>query len=164
MTLRVLTVNAVAIHTTSMESNNLSTLYCVILTALSTQAFAFAIYQLAAHPELVAGLREEVENVVKNDGWTKVGMVKMRKMDSFIMESGRLYGASPAQIQRKTRRDFTFSDGTTIPAGYFTAFASYTQHHDEVKIASRKYQSSLTGFDREYLVILMSLEAVAFTI
>jgi hypothetical protein len=139
MTLRVLHVNAIVIHSTSLESVSPCLLSVdIILIFPLIQAFAYAMYQLAAHPELVTELREEVEAVAKEDGWTKAGMMKMRKLESFIMESQRLYGAVPAQVQRKARKDFTFSDGTTIPAGSFAAFASYAEHHDEVRRITRE--------------------------
>lgn len=35
-------------------------------------------------------MREEVESVLSSDGWTKVSMAKMRKLDSFIKESQRM--------------------------------------------------------------------------
>ena len=35
-------------------------------------------------------LREEVEEVVKSEGWTKAGLDQMHKIDSFIKESQRL--------------------------------------------------------------------------
>lgn len=37
-------------------------------------------------------MREEVEQVVKTDGWTKLAMQKMHKLDSFLKESQRYYG------------------------------------------------------------------------
>ena len=37
-------------------------------------------------------------------------------------------------MQRKLRKDFTFSDGTTIPAGYTVAVAAVATHHDSVSV------------------------------
>ena len=36
-------------------------------------------------------LREEVEEVVKSEGWTKAGLDQMHKIDSFIRETQRLH-------------------------------------------------------------------------
>lgn len=47
------------------------------------------MYNLAANLEYVEPLREEVENVVKSEGWTKAVMGKMVKLDSFLKESSR---------------------------------------------------------------------------
>lgn len=38
-------------------------------------------------------MREEVEAVIAVGGWTKAGMQKMRKVDSFLKESQRLNSA-----------------------------------------------------------------------
>ena len=50
-----------------------------------------ALYYLASLPEYVQPLREEVEEVVKSEGWTKAGLDQMHKLDSFIKESQRLH-------------------------------------------------------------------------
>lgn len=34
-------------------------------------------------------MREEVEEIIANEGWTKASMGKLRKVDSFIKESQR---------------------------------------------------------------------------
>ena len=44
------------------------------------------LYDLAAYPDYVAPIREEVETVVAKSGWTKSGMMRMYKLDSFIKE------------------------------------------------------------------------------
>jgi cytochrome P450 len=49
-----------------------------------------AFYYLATFPEYLEPLRKEVEEVVKSEGWTKAGLDKMHKIDSFIKESQRL--------------------------------------------------------------------------
>ncbi|KAJ7574537.1 cytochrome P450 [Mycena floridula] len=109
---RILTINFAAIHTTSMT-------------------FTFALYFLADHPELVPSLREEVEEVISTEGWTKTAMGKMKKLDSFIKESGRLTGTGSFAMERKVLRDFTFSDGTHIPAGNNISVAGSPMHFDE---------------------------------
>jgi len=49
-----------------------------------------ALYYLAAFPEYIQPLREEVEEIVKSEGWTKTALGKMHKLDSFIKETQRL--------------------------------------------------------------------------
>jgi cytochrome P450 len=111
LAIRILAINFAAIHTTS-------------------HAFTSTLYNLVAHPEYVAPMREEVEAVIEADGWTKVSMGKMRKVDSFIKESQRL-AAGGAVMNRKVMKDFTFSNGITLPAGTELAIASYSTHMDE---------------------------------
>ncbi|KAJ4468686.1 cytochrome P450 [Lentinula edodes] len=111
---RILAIEVAAIHTTST-------------------AFCNALYQLAAHPELVVPLREEVEAIVEESGWTKEGVGKMRKLDSFLKETLRFSGGGGIVNNRKVLTDFTFSDGTTVPAGTTIGVAAYMHHHDEAQ-------------------------------
>ena len=52
---------------------------------------AQAVFDLVAHPEYIAPLRDEVKRVKASDGdtWTKAGIAKLVKMDSFMKESQR---------------------------------------------------------------------------
>lgn len=52
---------------------------------------AQALFDLVSHPEYIAPLRDEVQAVKASDGekWTKAGIAKLRKMDSFMKESQR---------------------------------------------------------------------------
>ncbi|KAF9468817.1 cytochrome P450 [Collybia nuda] len=112
VTLRVLAVNFAAIHTTSM-------------------AFTNVLYDLASRPSYVQALREEVESVVASDGLNKLALGKMRKVDSFIKESHRIAGTGSLIMDRKMLKDFTFSNGTVIPAGYNIAAALAATHLDD---------------------------------
>ncbi|KAI0070826.1 cytochrome P450 [Panus rudis PR-1116 ss-1] len=112
LVLRILTVNFAAIHTSSMS-------------------FTHALYHLAAAPEYIKPLREEVETIVKSEGWTKAAMQKMRKVDSFLRECQRFYALGSLSMSRLALKDFTFSDGTFIPAGTFVSAAALPMHYDE---------------------------------
>ncbi|KAI3614209.1 cytochrome p450 [Moniliophthora roreri] len=109
--MRILTVNFAAIHTSSMT-------------------FTDALYYLAAHPQYVPELRKEIENVVKKDGWSKASFQQMRKLDSFLKEVGRIAGLGGLTSARKVMKDFTFSDGTTVPAGTTVSLPSAGVHLD----------------------------------
>ncbi|KAF8330121.1 cytochrome P450 [Amanita rubescens] len=80
---------------------------------------------LAPHPEYLQPLRQEIKAAIEEEGWSKAAVSKMTKLDSFIKETMRVapIGASillsAVTMQRRTAKDFTFSDGTTIPAGNF---------------------------------------------
>ena len=54
------------------------------------QTFMQVLYRLLANPEYIEPLRQEVEAVVAEEGWTKAGMDKMYKIDSFIRETQRI--------------------------------------------------------------------------
>ncbi|KAI6165104.1 cytochrome P450 [Pisolithus thermaeus] len=90
-----------------------------------------AVYDLAAYPEYLEPLREEVDAVVRQDGWTKAAIDKMYKIESFLKESHRLGGASSLVMLHKVLKDFTFSDGRVIPRGCSIAAPSCAVHHDE---------------------------------
>jgi len=62
-----------------------STLLCKVLTHI---LFDLATYNLYIEP-----LREEISTIVETEGWNKVSMEKMRKLDSFMKESHRLNGS-----------------------------------------------------------------------
>ncbi|KAH8105091.1 cytochrome P450 [Cristinia sonorae] len=110
--LRVLTVNFAAIHT-------------------STMTFSNALYHLAASPEYQVELREEVDRVVAEHGWSKEALGKMIKVDSFIKETGRFEGIGAISVTRKAMKDFTFSDGTFIPKGTIVSATSRATHFDD---------------------------------
>ncbi|KAG5720345.1 Ent-kaurene oxidase, partial [Termitomyces sp. T112] len=112
LTMRILVINFAAIHTTSM-------------------AFTQILFDLAANPAFVPGLREEVERVIREEGLSKISFHKMVKLDSFIKESQRLGGNGAVVMQRKVLKDFTFSDGTVVPKGNDIAVANFAMHHDE---------------------------------
>jgi cytochrome P450 len=48
------------------------------------------LYRLLSHPEYIEPLRQEVEAVVADEGWTKAGMDMMHKIDSFVHETLRI--------------------------------------------------------------------------
>ena len=54
--------------------------------------FTQVLYRLLANPEYIEPLRQEVDAVILEEGWTKAGMDKMHKIDSFIRETERLDG------------------------------------------------------------------------
>ncbi|KAH7908171.1 cytochrome P450 [Hygrophoropsis aurantiaca] len=112
LTQRILTVNFAAIHT-------------------SSNSFTQALFNLAANPQYIKPLREEVEAIIEKEGWSKGAMVKMRKVDSFLRETQRFEGIGCLSMGRKALKDVTLSDGTIIPKGTIVAIASHATHRDE---------------------------------
>jgi cytochrome P450 len=106
--------------------------------------------RLLCNPEYIELLRQEAEAAVAEDGWTKAGMDKMRKIDSFLREtqrvdvesigllaSSRCFAAadmtSALQVMPicLTLRPFTFSNGVTVPADTVIALPVHAIHSDE---------------------------------
>jgi len=112
LALRLLGASFAGIHTTS-------------------QIFTHALYELAAHPEWLDVLRQEVDSVVEAEGWTKDGMQKMTRLDSFLRESQRLNVLNSAVMPRQAVKDFTFSDGTVIPKGTLIFVAAGAIQRDD---------------------------------
>lgn len=94
-------------------------------------------------------LREEVESILKQEGGITIpALTKMRSIDSFLKECQRLDVLDcrthflrsmtftnsrfiSVTLMRLARRDFTFSDGTTVPAGAFVAAAKVSTHFND---------------------------------
>ncbi|KAI6043532.1 cytochrome P450 [Pisolithus marmoratus] len=109
---RIMGINSAAMHTTS-------------------NGFAQALFLLATDPQYAEMLREEVETVVKEHGWTKEALTHMRKIDSFLKEVQRFQGPAILGLPRKALQDMRLSDGTVIPKGTFLSFPMYAIHHDQ---------------------------------
>ncbi|KAH8113854.1 cytochrome P450 [Phellopilus nigrolimitatus] len=124
LTKRMLSVNFAAIHT-------------------SSNSFVHALYHLAAEPKYAEPLREEIERVIKEEGWTKVALTNMWKLDSFMKESQRYNGITMLTMNRKVLADYTLSDGTFLPAGSYVAANAETMHHDEAHYA---HANTFEGF------------------
>ena len=86
--LRLLMTNFLAMHTSSLVRACFPV--SILLTDVLVQAFTHALYYLAANPEYAVALREEVNAVVGEYGWTKAAIDRMCRIDSFIRESQRL--------------------------------------------------------------------------
>jgi hypothetical protein len=56
------------------------------------------LYRLIAKPEYVEPLRQEVETVIREEGWTKAAIDKMHKIDSFLRETQRVDGISSGRL------------------------------------------------------------------
>ncbi|KIL63125.1 hypothetical protein M378DRAFT_164814 [Amanita muscaria Koide BX008] len=83
----------------------------------TTMSFTYIMYELATRPEYAEPLRDEIEAVIKEDGWSKDSVSKLWKMDGFIKECLRLSNFNLFTMMRTAMRDITLPDGTTIPAG-----------------------------------------------
>jgi hypothetical protein len=77
------------------------------------------IFDLAARPEHIQMLREEVNEVLNEfDGeWNPESMSMLKKMDGGVKESKRYGGAAIASFQRKAVKDLTFLMATSYQLG-----------------------------------------------
>ncbi|KAM6491441.1 Cytochrome P450 [Amanita muscaria] len=93
-------------------------------------SFTYVLFELATRPEYVQPMRDEIEEVIRQEGWSKISVGKMKKVDSFIKETLRLADFPTIVMQRKAMKDFTFSNGVTVPAGNTVAVATTPTHTD----------------------------------
>ncbi|KAJ3570466.1 hypothetical protein NP233_g4384 [Leucocoprinus birnbaumii] len=110
--IRMIFLNIAAIHTTAS-----------LLTHV--------LFNLATYTSYVKPLREEISDIINKEGWTKISMEKLKKLDSFVKESQRLHGSEAATVARIVHRDYTFSDGTLIPKGTHIVASGRAINHDE---------------------------------
>ncbi|KAF4868417.1 Cytochrome P450 monooxygenase ATR2 [Colletotrichum siamense] len=104
----------------------------------TTAALTNAFYNLAATPDLVATLRQEVEEVLAetHGNITAVALQKMVKLDSFLKEVMRYYPQSATAFQRKVMKPVTLPNGQTIPTGVILEVPSHAINYDETIHAS----------------------------
>ncbi|KAL1707143.1 cytochrome P450 [Schizophyllum commune] len=101
-----------------------------VATHTSTNMFTQALFQLAAQPEYIAPLRQEVEEVISRQGWTKASMRDMHKVDSFLREVARTSKSGCISLNRRVMKEdgFTFSNGVTLPKGTYVAASMHAAH------------------------------------
>lgn len=115
---RLLLLNMVAIHTTSMVTTN---------TLLD-------LYSSPCKDEYVAGLREEVERVLRESGgeWTKNAINSMYRIDSTIRESMRYSDLSDIGMRREIidPKGVDLSGGLHIPKGVRVVVPNHAIHRE----------------------------------
>ena len=107
--------------------------YSIYCSTLGHPLFTQALSRLLANPGYIEPLRQEVEAAVAEEGWTKAGLDKMYKVDSFLRDSTVASGWSghwfslfpsgslsvagavlPVGLVGLALRPFTFSNGITV--------------------------------------------------
>jgi hypothetical protein len=89
---RILVINFGAVHTSANVGRSWYHRCQGKLTFCQT--FTHALFNLAAFPSSVEEMREEADRIVEEEGWSKVSVAKMHKIDSFLRESQRYSGNS----------------------------------------------------------------------
>ncbi|KAG8862510.1 hypothetical protein FRC20_011209 [Serendipita sp. 405] len=112
ITQRIISTNFAAIHTSSLNMTH-------------------TIYWLLSRPEYLDPLREEIESVTSQMGWTKAAISSMPKLESFMKESMRLSPLAPHTMNRKVVKPFTFSNGVSLPVGATVGIHLYATQVDE---------------------------------
>ncbi|OCL05915.1 putative cytochrome P450 [Glonium stellatum] len=102
------------------------------------------LYDLCARPEYIEPLRQEIETVLAEEGsFTKSGLNKLIKLDSFMKESQRFNPLSFLTFGRVIHQDLTLYDGFTIPAGTMIGIPAHAISQDSAFYPS---PSTFSGF------------------
>ncbi|KAJ7631832.1 cytochrome P450 [Mycena polygramma] len=128
----------------------------------TTQAFLHALYNLAAHPECVEPLREEIEAVINSEGWNRKSLADMIKLDSFMKESARFVFGGIVAMMRRAEKEFTFSDGTTVPKGTLVAVPVCSEDDaafDPFRFARRR---EVDGEELKHQMVIPDVDYLAF--
>ncbi|KAI0772764.1 cytochrome P450 [Trametes elegans] len=88
------------------------------------------LYALAERPDYQTILREEIEPIVEEEGWTKASVAKMWRLDSIMKESQRYTGVTLVSLMRVVMKDLTLPGGTYIPSGTLMVAEQYHYMHD----------------------------------
>ena len=107
------------------------------LSSIHTTALTMtqALYDLCAHPEFLEPIREELVNVLREDGgWQKQTLNRFRKLDSLIKESQRFNPVFLVTFNRIYHHSMTLSDGTHLRAGTRIAVPSYSMSNDAAHV------------------------------
>ncbi|KAI4224915.1 MAG: hypothetical protein L6R36_004315 [Xanthoria steineri] len=75
----------------------------------------FSIFRLCEHPEYTKPLIDEVETMLKLPATDHYKNLPL--LESFLRETARHDPLDSLSVQRKVLKDFTFADGTFVPAG-----------------------------------------------
>lgn len=104
----------------------------LIVAAMHTSAITaiHVLYDLVAQPAFLAELRAEAASEIASGGWTLATLLRLRKMESFLKESGRVNSAGVVSFQRLVLKPITLSNGYTIPANTHICAASDARSRD----------------------------------
>ncbi|KAF9011682.1 cytochrome P450 [Hymenopellis radicata] len=115
LAMAVININFLALHTT-------------------IKTFTNVFFRLASESSYVLPLREEIEMHLDPNNmasWSIAALSRCVKLDSFFKESMRLDTLGALWLPRMTLDEFTFSDGTTLPAKTVVAVAVSVVHENE---------------------------------
>ncbi|KAI0888103.1 cytochrome P450 [Annulohypoxylon maeteangense] len=104
----------------------------LIVAAIHTSALTaiHALYDLCAYPEFMEELRVEAVEEIGANGWSSTSLLRLRKMESFLKESGRVNSGAVVSFQRLTLAPIRLSNGFCIPAGTHICVAADARSRD----------------------------------
>ncbi|QPC76567.1 hypothetical protein HYE68_007319 [Fusarium pseudograminearum] len=80
----------------------------------TTDLLSQVLMRISQNLEILDPLRQEIGSVLREDGWSKTSLVKMKLLDSVVKESQRMKPSDVVSMMRLVTEDMTLSDGTFI--------------------------------------------------
>lgn len=104
----------------------------LIVAAMHTSAITaiHILYDICAQPDFMEELRAEALQEIGAHGWSNATLLRLRKMESFLKESGRMNSAGVVSFQRLVLAPIRLSSGFVIPAGTHICAASDARSRD----------------------------------
>ncbi|KAG8160635.1 hypothetical protein KVR01_008899 [Diaporthe batatas] len=124
-----LSLTFAAIHTTTAALTNS---YVSFPRLLGFRLIFRSFYTLAATPNLILTLREEVEEVLVDTSGiiTNTAITRMVKLDSFLKEIMRFYPQTATAFQRKVLKPVNLPNGEVVPKGVILEVPSHAINFD----------------------------------
>ncbi|KAI8714881.1 hypothetical protein NCS52_01209000 [Fusarium sp. LHS14.1] len=91
----------------------------------TTDLLTQVLTRISQNPEILKPLREEMISVLREEGWSKTSLYKMKLLDSVIKESQRMKPTEIVSMMRLALDDIKLSDGTVIPKNTGVAVSSH---------------------------------------
>ncbi|KAF1362273.1 putative cytochrome P450 [Lizonia empirigonia] len=83
----------------------------------TTDLLTTTMYELLQHPEVIPALREEIIDVVRDEGLKHSSLYNLKLMDSVVKEAQRLKPVLSINMVRKATGDIQLANGFQIPKG-----------------------------------------------
>ncbi|OJK01308.1 hypothetical protein ASPACDRAFT_1879884 [Aspergillus aculeatus ATCC 16872] len=128
------------------------------------------IYDLAAHPEYLQPLREEIRSVMEADGcFQKTSLTKMKLLDSVVKESQRLNPPGLTSLHRYATKEITFSDATVIPKGASLVVSAHRMQDESIYPDPHRFNGfrfrqkrEQAGHENKHQLVMTSAEHYGF--
>ncbi|KAI8659979.1 hypothetical protein NCS56_01216200 [Fusarium sp. Ph1] len=91
----------------------------------TTDLLTQVLTRISQNLEILKPLREEMISVLREEGWSKTSLYKMKLLDSVIKESQRMKPTQIVSMMRLALDDVKLSDGTIIPKNTGVAVSSH---------------------------------------
>ncbi|OHW97458.1 cytochrome p450 [Colletotrichum incanum] len=94
---------------------------------------------LAKYPDYFEPLRKEITDVIRTDGWSRMGLYKMRLLDSFCKETQRLHPLGIVAMHREITKPVTLSNGLELPEGSRIAVSCHRMRDSSVYLDPNRF-------------------------